>query len=118
MKSSDAIDLEKYIANPELIFDQWIVDKIIIAGAKDDDPPTTYENVLAFVNEMGLFSAIIDDEGRLHQIPNERILEVIRPSSFVPFWKRTQLAGIVDQINQILTIERTYESENSHMGMG
>ena len=118
MKHEVEVKLEKYIANPELIFDQWIVDKFIIAGVKEKDPPITFENVLVFINEMGLFSAVIDAEGKLHQIPNERIIEVIRPSTFVPFWKRTQLAGIVDQINQILTIERTFESEASRVGMG
>ena len=116
MQTMERIELEKFISNPELIFEQWIVEKIIISGIEDNDPPITFENVMVFVNELGVFSSIVDEEGKLHQIPNERIVEIVRPKSFLPFWKRTQLAGIVDQLNQILTIERTFDSEDHRVG--
>ena len=115
MTKKETIDLKKFVRNPELFFKENIAEKVILAAIGKDDPPLEYENVIFMVNEMSHFSYLVDEEGRLHQIPNDRILEIIRPKEYIALWKRLQLATIADTINQIMAMENSLNSATSRM---
>ncbi len=115
MKEKDRIDLKKFVKDPELFFKENLAEKVILSGIEKDEPPVEYENVVFLVNEMSHFSYLVDDEGRLHLIPNDRILEIVRPKDFIALWKRLQLATIADTINQLMALENSLHSASSRM---
>ena len=115
MREEEKIDLRKFVKNPELFFEKNVAEKVILTGIGKDDPPVEYEDVIILVNEMTHFSYLIDKEGRLHQFPNDRILEIVRPKSYINLWKRLQFATIADTINQIMALENSLNSSSSRL---
>ena len=92
-----------------------MAEKVILEGIKKDEPPIEYENVIFMANEMSHFSYLIDNDGKLHQIPSDRVLEIVRPKEFIALWKRLQLASIADNINQIMALENSLHSASSRV---
>jgi len=115
MKEKKSIDLKKFVKNPELFFKENMAEKVILEGIKKDEPPIEYENVIFMANEMSHFSYLIDNDGKLHQIPSDRILEIIRPKDFIALWKRLQLATIADTISQLMALENSLHSASSRV---
>ena len=113
MKKEKPIDLKKFVKDPELFFQENLAEKVILTPIDKDDPPLEYENVILIVNEMSHFSYLIDTEGKLRQIPNDRILEIVRPPAYIALWKRLQLATIADTMNQLMALENSIHSASS-----
>jgi hypothetical protein len=115
MTGKKRIDLRKFVKDPELFFKENLAEKVILEAIGKDDPPVEYEDVIFMINDMSQFCYLIDKDGKLHQIPSDRVLEVVRSESFISLWKRLQLATIADTINQLVALENSLNAADSRV---